>query len=48
MNGLGSINDLCAVGLNNRNNFVLDLKASQVIFFGMASKMLCVFKEREV
>ena len=37
MNGLDSINDLCAVGLNNIDNFVLGLKASQEIFFGTAS-----------
>ena len=46
---MDSINDLCAVGLNNINNFVLDLKASQVIFFGRASKIsLCFHRIRSM
>ena len=48
MKVLDSINDLCAVGLNNINNFVLDLKASQVIFLARLPKLLWVFKKEEV
>ena len=48
MNGLDTINDLCAVGLNNIDIFDLDLKASQGIFLAWLPKLLCVFKEKEV